>query len=97
MFFSNIIDLIVSNKAYAITLGILVAVWGLSMTTRSFYENIKKTLWIVTAAWLICFGYHVNTGRSIVYFVQHIGEKETPAEQGAFNKYYSHRSVNGQE
>ncbi|MDH4319009.1 MAG: hypothetical protein OEV64_11500 [Desulfobulbaceae bacterium] len=97
MLFNNIIELITSNISYAISLGILAAVWGLSLTTKSFYENIKKTLWIFTAAWLICFGYHVNTGRSIVYFVQHIGDKETPAEQGAFNKYYSHRSVKDEE
>ncbi|MDH3348328.1 MAG: hypothetical protein OEM02_09575 [Desulfobulbaceae bacterium] len=97
MLISNVIDLIVTNELYAISLGIIVALWILSGTTKSFYDNIKKTLWAVTVVWLICFGYHANTGRNIIVFIQHLGSEETPAEQGAFNKYFSHSSVNEDE
>ena len=97
MLFSNIIDLIVTNELYAISLGIIVALWILSGTTKSFYNNIKKTLWVATAVWLICFGYHANTGRSIIFYIQNLGSNETPVEQGAFNKYFSHSSVNEDE
>ena len=97
MLLNNIVDLMSSSKSYSISLGIIVVLWILSGRTKSLYDNIKKTLWVATAAWLICFGYHVTTGRNIVYFIQQIGSEETPVEQGAFNKYYSHRSVGEEE
>lgn len=95
--FYDIINLLLASKLYAITAGIIILFFILSRGSAKFYDNIKISLWVAAAIWLICFGIHLQTGRNVVYFTQSMFLDDGQVEQGAFSKYFSHSSVEDEE